>query len=366
MKATGHCQAVVVVLGWLLGICLLMPVAMAAEGSTGSEPPLEGASPRRYEATLPVPVGAETEPDANWGESIIWGETEMTVGRALALGASGLAGRDTSEVVAVKYPRVVMIRDSTRTTVDDSGGLRLCVKAIRFLGPSGELRKEVRLSEAAPVEFDYPGKDTLAARGLYRRGLAVSKGGRYICITQYIPRFPVADKESPLLLSTIMDTEGNALWNVTHRISVAGLSPNGTYFVGENSECGGQCPVAVYGPHGRIADIRRGIGDRRAESGTLGLRVDFSHDGSYFALITETVDLKMQTDSYTDRYRGHLVLVDKNGKELWRRENIAKAWPAGGRPVVAVLDDGTIQVATREPEEHVYYFDRYGHSVGAR
>ena len=336
-KATDHwvdqCVASAVLGDVIVGI----DQALALEDRPASD-----VRPAPAEAVLPVPRGTDVARDDNlWGEGVIWSEARMTIGRALALGATGLDGRDTSEVVRVKYPKVVMVRDETVP-------YEPLVKEIDFLDEYGRLKKVL------PLQRNIPEKQSHAR-------VVLSENRQYICVNTPYEEGP---KDLLKIESCVFDTDGNLIWKARHGLDTVKLSPNGRYFVGENGECGGQCSIKMYGENGKIAEIRRGIREK-TERGDSGFRIAFSSDGSYFALITETIVRDKSLGSFVDRLRAHLVVVRENGEELWRREDISSAWRGIG-PTVSILEDGTIKVVTYEPDEHMYYFDKEGHELGPR
>ena len=214
-----------------------------------NEPTETAVEARPSEVVLPVPRGTDVARDDNlWGEGVIWSEARMTVGRALALGATGLDGRDTSEVVRVKYPKVVMVRDETAR----SGTL---VKEIEFLDEYGNLKK------ALPLQRYVPEKQSPAR-------VVLSENRQYICVNT---PYETGPKDLLKIESCVFDTDGNLLWKARHGLDTVKLSPNGKYFVAENGECGGHCSIKMYGGEGKIAEIRRGIREKKERGdGALG------------------------------------------------------------------------------------------------
>lgn len=252
----------------------------------------------------------------------------MNVAAAKALGVSKLEGRQKSEFIKVRFPKVVMLKDEEVKTGTH-------VKTLRFLSETGKLKKEI------PVQRFIPGKQDPA-------GIVVSKNRKYIAINNVKAR----DKQKGVIENSeteVLDTDGNVLWKVGHLLPGAMVSTNGEYILGADDECGGPCPVQVFNKTGLIAEINKN---------DIGYDVDFSNDGSFFAATTTTIDWEMNTSKHVDRYAGHLHVYDSTGKELWRKDNISKGESSFCE--VKISSDDVINVMTGVNGYKLYQFDKEG------
>jgi len=260
---------------------------------------------------------------------VVYDTAIMDVAAAKTLGVAKLEGRQKSESIKVRYPKVVMLKDKESKT----DGKR--VKALYFLDISGKLKKEV------PLHRLIRGKQDPA-------DIRVSSNRKYIVINNVNGR-DQQKGEIQAAESIILDTNGKELWKINHLLPGAIVSTNGEYIVGAPDECGGSCPVQVFNKTGLIAEI---------DKNDTGYDVDFSNDGSFFAVITTTIDWEMKTSRHVDRYVGHLHVHDSTGKELWHKDNIAKG--ASSFCEVKISSDDVINVITGVDGYKLYKFGKQG------
>lgn len=259
---------------------------------------------------------------------VVYDTATMDVATARTLGVAQLEGRQKTESIKVRYPKVVMIKDEKVKTGTH-------VKTLRFLNDKGEVKKEI------PVQRFIPGKQDPS-------GIVVSKNKKYIALNNVKAR----DKQKGVIENSeteILDTDGNLLWKISHLLPGAVVSTNGEYIVGADDECGGSCPVQVFNKTGVIAKI---------DKNDIGYDVDFSNDGSFFALTTETIDWKIKTSKDVDRLAGHLYVYDSKGKELWHKNNIAKG--DSSFCAVKIAGNDVINVMTGFGGYKLYQFDKNG------
>ncbi|MEW6607028.1 MAG: hypothetical protein AB1414_06180 [bacterium] len=235
---------------------------------------------------------------------VIFDIATMTVKEAMALGVKGLGQRKNTEIVNVKYPKVVMLKDETVSFER--------VKTIKFLDKYGEIKKEIDTSNK-----------TLWVK--------LSKNKEYILVEKtFYPEVSgnISEKVEGIekVESEVLNKEGKILWNVTHKLAVTYLSPNGKYIVGNFSHFspeGWGYSVLIYNEKGLVKVVK----NERMQP-----HIDFSKDGSWFAVTIGTIDWKLSDKilEKTGRHGGgrahHLIVFDEKGNELWRKENIAKGW----------------------------------------
>jgi hypothetical protein len=107
-------------------------------------------------------------------------------------------------------------------------------------------------------------------------------------------------------------------------------------------------PVVVYNKDGKILS--------EMENNAFN-DISFSKDGGYFAVILEGIDREMKTERYADRAYADLVVVDAQGKELWKKEKIARGWASSAKVNISA---DTVIVMTGGEELKVYYFNKDG------
>jgi len=86
--------------------------------------------------------------------------------------------------------------------------------------------------------------------------------------------------------------------------------------------------------------------------------MDFSIDGSFFAVTVVTFD---KTKKGAGKYKGHLIVVDEGGNELWKIENIATGESSFSE--IKISEDDVISLTTGLPERKVYRFDKQGNRI---
>lgn len=262
---------------------------------------------------------------------IIFGEAEMTVEEASALGIGGLERRKSTDTVRVQYPKVAMVADEKFSTERTA-----YVKSIRFLNARGIVNKEVSTLKMIPGER--------------WSSVRVSKGRRYIGVNSVnkYSREVVIDADFAMF-----DDEGRELWKMKHHLTSIIPSPNGEYVVGIRDAAIGDAPIYVYNAKGLVREI---------EKDDQSWDVDFSKDGSYFAVKVVTIKRKMDGARRVREYAAHLIVFGSRGNELWRKENIARG-EASFASRVKISDDDIITVMTGVGEYKIYSFDKNGELV---
>jgi hypothetical protein len=260
--------------------------------------------------------------------NMIFGETEMLVSDARALGVKGLEQRRADEKIRVRYPKVVMVSD--KETIKKYK--EALIESIKFFDSSGKLKKEI------PVQKYIPKKRSPGSVG-------ISDNEKYLWINT-----PTKEDKGISRVSTVVfDSDGKRLWGFEHNSASMYLSPNGEYIVGfPDLECG-ECPILVYNKNGKILE-EIGKDDQSYD-------IAFSKDGSYFAVRVIKIDWEMETNIHINRQSADLLVIDDQGNELWRKEKIAKGDASFGE--VKISND-TIIFMTGFGEFKIYYFDKNG------
>jgi hypothetical protein len=255
--------------------------------------------------------------------NMIFGETEMLVSDARALGVKGLEQKRADEKIRVKYPKVVMVSDKKSIG-------RPKAKSLKFFDGKGKLKKEISVQEYVSERKGGPAS------------VEIPKGGKYLAINAPIE----ADEKGIWGKNTVVfNADGDRLWGFDHGLVSVYLSPNGEYMVGQGWESG---PVIVYSKKGEI--LKEIDNDGFSD-------ISFSDNGSYFAVILKGVDREMETERYVDRVYANLIVVNAQGAELWRKERIARGMAYGAE--VKISND-VISVITGVGEYKMYSFDRNG------
>ncbi|MCL6612998.1 MAG: hypothetical protein K6U03_00010 [Firmicutes bacterium] len=262
----------------------------------------------------------EKELDGAAVANVIYDIAEITVKEARAIGIKNLEGKKDTDVIKVKYPKVVFIKDEKITDYDE-------IISIKFLDIKGNIKKELfRVSD---------------------KYVNIDKTKKYICLTGY------TGDESGLLvyLSSIFDTNGNLLRTIKHPYSYVYVSPNGKYVIGSDAEYPDE-PIGIYDEKGLIKEI---------EKTGPGWKRDFSKDGTWFGVTVEMVDYELLQRATTpeERYKtrtAHLIIFDDKGNELWRKENIAQGDAVNC--LIKILDDNKVIVMTGDYK--IYTFNEAG------
>ncbi|MCK4421997.1 hypothetical protein KAW18_18145 [candidate division WOR-3 bacterium] len=257
-------------------------------------------------------------------------ETEMSVSEARVLGVEGLEGRESSEKVIVKYPKVIMV--SSKEIIERYG--ESLIKSIKFFNEKGNLKKDIDVQGYIPEK-----------KGPARVG--VSQNGKYLRINAPVEVIP--GKEVLKSRIVVFNTEGDSLWGFKHKLQNIYLSPNGEYMVGVPDLEWGDAPVFMYDKDGNIL--------KKIEKEDQSCDISFSNDGSYFAVLVTRINYEMKTEKHGERYSADLVVVDAQGNELWRKEEIAIGYASKGR--VNISND-TISVITGFGEYKIYHFNKDG------
>ncbi|MEW6619520.1 MAG: hypothetical protein AB1422_09365 [bacterium] len=235
---------------------------------------------------------------------VIFGETEMTVEEARALGMKGLEKKKVTETVKVQYPKVIFVED------ENAQGR---AKSIKFLDEKGRLKKEI------PVQRWILGKQSAAE-------VKISENRKYIVVTTTRISAKPSDKP-PYGISTdciVINTEGDVLWKPKVGLfsypPYVKVSSNGKYVFCSDSEWG-EAPLDIFFDNGVSKRIER-VGGIRIDGG--GADITFSKDGSFCAIVVSTIDRKVEAKKFREREKKHLIVMDDKGNELWRKENIVE------------------------------------------
>jgi hypothetical protein len=261
-----------------------------------------GASQKSFRIEYNPPKGEEII-------DIIWDEVEITVKEAKKLGVKGLEDKSENEKIKVKYPKVVI----PKAPWTPEGATVEFPKSIKFFNYKGNLIKEVKLEKGIP---GVRSEDQVT----------ISKNNKYLCILH--------TKANNKGESIVLDTEGNVLWHIKHNLYEAYPSPDGEYIIGApNPELEG--PLYIYYKNGSFKKI---------DHYSCAWDFDFSENGYFFAVWV------------VERGGGDLlILFDKNGNELWRKE--IKGGMFG--PLISILNDNLISVVTLDRKEGKLECKRY-------
>jgi hypothetical protein len=353
MKATR-----IISLGMVLGIVLLVnPEAKGEKGTeTANAQAIEPKLIMEYKFDEPV-------------VDVIFSEATMTVKEARALGMKGLEKKKATERVKVQYPKVIF---ANNTEYRKDIGL---MTSIKFLDKKGKIKKEITPLQYFPdkPEWVYPyGKP----KGLY---FNLSKNRKYICIN--IPS-PIKKEDwdkygddcykfAPEGETIVLNTEGDILQRIKTSGDCDFVSPNGNYVIDTDVSGESAGPLVIYDENGTVKEIPvTHIGDGE---------LDFSKDGTWFAMVIETVDTKQLREAQKydkaqnyevarklrkEARRTHLVVFDEKGNELWRKEVARDPWIID---TVSISEDDIITVTMwhfyGSEKGRVYHFDKKGNLI---
>ena len=259
---------------------------------------------------------------------VIFGEAKVTVGEARTLGVKDLEARSPKDTVKIQYPKVVMLADEQDSTEGTS-----YIKSIRFLNAKGVTKKEVPTLKMIPGER--------------WSSVTISKGRKFIGVNSVIEYSRENVRDADFIM---FDDEGRELWKMKHHLTHIIPSPNGEYTLGIPDPAIGDAPIYMYDAKGLVREIRK---DNRSWD------VDFSKDGSYFAVKMVTVKQEGEADRKVLEAAAHLIVFDSRGKELWRKENITSG-PASFACRVKISDADVITVITGVGEYRILTFDKNG------
>lgn len=254
----------------------------------------------------------------------------ITVKEAIQLGIRNLDNRNMVQEVKVSYPKVLMVRDENVTT-------EALTKSIIFLDRKGNVNKEVSLQRYS-LNMQSPAY------------CVFTRNKKYLYV--YTPLKEDAKSELILARTDVYDATGNFMWSAKHKLSYVYLSPNGKYFIGMPTEEWDEGPISIYNREGIVKKI-----SKKADC----IDVDFSEDGSFFAVVMRTTDNNIKSDNFSDKLNSVLVVYDNNGNELWRKENLSKG--ASSACDVKILQNNEIVVMTGVGDYRMLYFDVSGKKV---
>lgn len=206
--------------------------------------------------------------------------------------------------------------------------------AIIFYDEKGNIKQRVKLLKTIP--------------GKSWSNVSESKNKKYIAINN----IGVYDQKGEWIENAemiMLNSQGEELWRMKHNLANIIPSPNGKYIVGVPDAAFGGAPISMFNEKGLIKEIAK---DDRAWN------VDFSKDGSFFAVTVVTYD-KIKKGS--EKYQGHLIVLDEEGNELWRKKNITIGDSSFSE--VNITDDDTVSLTTGLPERKVYRFDKEGDPI---
>ncbi|MDI6703292.1 MAG: hypothetical protein QME40_01265 [bacterium] len=275
----------------------------------------KGTQTSEAQAIEPKPVMEYKLPEGEEIVDVIFGEAEMTVEEAMALGIKGLEQKKATETVKVQYPKVITIKD-----MNIKGDVS--IKSIRFLNEKGEMKSEYQVK--GQREWT---------------GVMVSKNKKYLNVHSII------NYEKEEAESIMLNDEGKVLWSVKHNLFEVYPSPNGKYLVGLPTIEWSDAPIYVYNEKGLVREIKKD---------DLSCRLSFSKDGSYFAV---TLTTRIEGEDRAD-----LIVFDGEGNELWRKNGITRGIAADYCPI-NITDDDIITVMTGGDEYKIYHFDKKGNLV---
>ncbi len=247
---------------------------------------------------------------------VIFGEAEMYVKDAKTLGAKGLEQMVDTVMVSVRYPKVLVTKD-----------------AVKFLDLNGNEKKR--------VDF----LDTIFDKSWSR--IKISKNKKYIAINNVYDYNPKGEtvKDAEMI---ILNDEGKESWRMKHNLYSVIPSPRGDIIVGAPDPAFAGAPIFIFNEKGLIKKIPKD---------GLFWNVAFSNNGNFIALTIVTFD---ETKEGIEKYLGHLIVIDDEGNELWRKEKITRAISSNE---VDITDNDVISLTTGWPERKVFLFNKHGESI---
>jgi len=282
---------------------------------------------------------------------VIWRDTVITLSYAKKLGTKGIEGVK-EQWVNILYPKVVFVIEKRQY---ETGATQDIIKAIRFVDINGKIKNELR---EKPYEIDLG-------------NINVSKNKRYICITTWTKKKFITkirnqdtgmmeDCEAPLFESRIYNTDGILLRTIKQRNSYAYVSPNGEYVVGSGAfEDDGD--ITMYNEKGFIIGIERNRGS---------WDIDFSDDGRWFAITRCNINYLLLKNAKTREekakaWSSDLIVMDENGKELWRKLNLTYGGAAHYCPV-KIDSNNEVIVFTGLDDYRKYIFTKQGYLIESK
>jgi hypothetical protein len=312
------------------GLICLLAIMLVSKGWAVAEEAIQGTETVEAQTIEPKLI-VEYKFDESVVD-VIFGEAEMTVKEARKRGMKGLEKRKAMEIVKVQYPKVVVLGKRVKYTEDYE---ELHETSINFFDKNGKKKKEIFLQQSLP-DRDYG-----------RAMVGISKNRKYLAIYTPVVTTPIelrgkiTDWEESGYIkndTVIMDTEGNKLWSVVLECSGnPHISSNGKYIV--DIDVGGELdgPSVIYNENGMVKEIW-----------ALGcFAVDFSKDGSWFAVITER--------------RHDLIVFDEKGNELWKKRNFGEGWDS--EKCLNISEDDIITIIFGMNQDIKYRFDKKGNLI---
>ncbi len=219
----------------------------------------------------------------------IYDTTKMKVKEAKKMGIKEIETKPDTAIVEIIYPKVLFVAPDT------SMPYRYDVEKVIFLNIKGKIKKVVELPKR--VIETVKGKEKVGIGQILK-----SENNKFIAVF-----FPVGSSGKKYKIK-IFENNGNLKWEREYYEewwgyrSLYGVSPNGKYWI-------------RYDPESRWLDVCYEDGKILNISNYARYKVKYISGGKYAVFY-------FYTGRGSANYRGHLVMIDENGRKLWHKEDI--------------------------------------------
>lgn len=223
-------------------------------------------------------------------QDIVFNEEEISVGEAKAMGFKGLERLKNRSKIKSFRPKAMITK-----------------REIRFLDRDGRIKRKINLLKTIP--------------GKQWSKIKKTKNNKYIGINEVLSYEKEYVKEGKFKM---VDIEGDIKWEFEHNFTDIVPSPDGSYVLAMPDPEWGEHPIYLINSKGMKKEIKKaGVGEAYFPF--------FSPKGNIISVVVDERNMNKTT----------LIILNKKGDELWRKEEI-------GKSIGATVNKDYIAVVTQD------------------
>ena len=187
-----------------------------------------------------------------------------------------------------------------------------------------------------------------------------SENNKYIALDNVEYEIVDGYQQDKIAEITVLNWKGEDLWKKEHPFYYFdSLSPNGKYFLAKSSSQGS---ISIFNEK-RVIDFtpknKKGGINFTTKEDWRGWISAFSKNGNFFAVVLGII----KKDGDEQKEIDNLFVLDENGNELWRKEEVISGELYG----LNISDNDIITVLGSDPNEYrrskEYRFDKQGNQL---